>query len=195
MLNEPSLVQFRNCGNAVPGHTERPLPLGRIFARQEKPRLPKDHVRSLLKTLVDKGLVESIEAGGHTYYRKRPAVALPAEAPYNYAQGSTSLDADVDMLLLALAPLRQGKTIFMWMDDPLIKARKHYTGPTRRLMVLAPSRHTGRNVVICSIVDKGCFILMTGNPTLEIGRAVLAGIPAALATALVKTIYRVFKEI
>lgn len=175
--------------------------LSSIWARQEKPRLSRS---ALLDTIIEKvwrGELEKVNAGRWHFYRRPHQsasrhLATRLETPYTSHQRiEYSLDANVDWLTMALAPLRSGKPVLLWMDDPKLKARKKLKGDARRLVLFSPGAlfSPRRTLVFVSVVGAGCCAINVVPPA-KIANLVLAGVPAALAKPLMNSLYHVLKE-
>ncbi len=182
-------VQYNNFVNTIPPPGKHVLSANQIYMRQERPRLSRRLVYEALEQMAARGEIEAIEDGRMTYYRKKTVVtnlALRREPSYN---GSTrnkfSLVADPDRFIQALAPLRSGKSVLLWLEPPKSKT-KNFRGRDKFLVALTPGQGIGfpSSAILVSVVGKGSAIVRLDEPK-KVADLVLAGVPAKLANVLV----------
>lgn len=188
-----------NAADAVPMYDEPAASLNAIYMRQKRPSLSKNALREMLDAMVEMRVVERIQTNRGTCYRRSPPVeglAKPRVPTYNGNRcGESALDANVDLLAQAIYPLRFGKPVLLWMDDPRMAGMKNFRGAKRKLIVISPGPITGlpAGLILISIVGSGSCVIRTDEFD-KIANLVLAGVPAKLANALVAAIRKVLKE-
>lgn len=195
----PRPGQLQHFLNAIPGEREVPLSANQIFNRQEKMRLPRRYVYEMLDAMANEGRIERVHAGFMEYYRKRitsRGLVIPTSFAYNAEQRNQfSLDKDIDPFLQALAPLRAGKTVLLWMESPQAKTEKKVRKAVLKTLVVissGPSIGLPEGTVLISMVDKGSCVLRLGEPK-KVAKLILAGMPIKLAQELTKRINHVFQ--
>lgn len=153
-------------------------------------------VRMALWEIAKTGKLEVFLAGKIRYYRwlsRGPEVALAKLPAYNQSgRNKFSLDPNVDLFVQALAPLRSGRTVSMWMDVPQkASTLKRRNAPKRTLVVLTPGQSFGlpREALLVSLVGKGSALLDLTRQR-SVADLVLAGMSAKLAKELFSRVAR-----
>ena len=188
--------QVINAAEAIPLEGEEPLSASQIFKRQKAPRLHRDAFYPSLKLWVKEGWVEAVKVEGMAHYRRATKVDPSEVPPYTHGgrSKSSSLETD-DWFHRALTKLKQGRIVNLWMEDPKLALRKNFRGSTRKLVVLVPGQVAGlpRSAVVVSIIGSGSCVVRVDSPE-HVANLVLAGMPIALASALMNKLHRTLKE-
>lgn len=198
MLSSSPHWMQKNAIDAIPGPTDDPLPVSRIYHRQHKaPRLTPARLRELLEDLTARGEVEVLRIGRFLYYRRTgKPLALRGLAAYNGSRRKHfSLDVNVDWFTQALYPLSVGRTVFLWYEDSKVKVRKNFRGKARTLLVLTPIQGHGfpRGSICVSLLGSGSCVVRADTPS-NVANLVLAGMSAELAKTLMNQLHLIFKE-
>lgn len=190
--------EYANARASIPLACESWLSANQIFIRQQKPRLPRRLVYTLLDELATLGAIDTLQIGYMTYYRNHPErlelIDLPSASAYNDSQRSkSSLDADVDYLYQSIHQLANGKSVLIWMDMPAKPRKQTSRVVNRKLVCLVPGTafNEPRDILLVAIIGAGsCLIRPQGKQS--IANLVLAGMPAKLAQALMNAVRRIF---
>lgn len=186
-----------NALEAIPQAKQNPLSVNQIFTRQAIPRLPRNEIKYLIEAQASAGLLEVFTIGYMQYYRRRSsttslAIASQADSAYTGDQRKDfSLDAKLDWFLQTLSPLRHGKLVKLWMDNPRFSTLKNFRGKKQLLVILTPGVAFGQqqSLVLVSVVGAGSAIVNSNTPN-NISGLVLAGMKPQLARELTSRLHK-----